>query len=50
MWKLKNNANESIYKTEADSKTQKTNLRLPKGKEREGQIRSMRLTDKDYLK
>ena len=32
MWNLKNNTNESIYKTEADSQTQKTNLWLPKGK------------------
>ena len=32
MWKLKNNTNESIYKTETDSQTQKTNLWLPKGK------------------
>ena len=27
------NTNESIYKTEADSQTQETNLCLPKGKE-----------------
>ena len=26
MWNLKNNTNESIYKTETDSQTQKTNL------------------------
>ena len=32
-WNLKNNTNESIYKTEADSQTQKTNLWLPKGKD-----------------
>ena len=32
MWNLKNNTNESIYKTETDSQTQKTNLWLPKGK------------------
>ena len=31
MWNLKN-TNESIYKTETDSQTQKTNLWLPKGK------------------
>ena len=31
-WNLKNNTNESIYKTEADSQTPKTNLWLPKGK------------------
>ena len=28
----KNDTNEIIYKTEIDSQTQKTNLRLPKGK------------------
>ena len=32
MWNLKNNSNESIYKTEADSQTQETALQLPKGK------------------
>ena len=33
MWDLKkNDTNELIYKTEADSQTQKTNLWLPKGK------------------
>ena len=31
MWNLKNNTNESIYEIETDSKTQKTNLWLPKG-------------------
>ena len=31
-WNLKYNTNELIYKTEIDSQTQKTNLRLPKGK------------------
>ena len=30
MWNLKNNTNEFIYKTETDSETWKTNLRLPK--------------------
>ena len=29
MWNLKNNKNESIYKTETDSQTLKTNLGLP---------------------
>ena len=29
-WNLKSNTNTSIYKTEIVSKTQKTNLRLPK--------------------
>ena len=32
MWNPKNNTNESIYKIETDSQTQKTNLRLPKWK------------------
>ena len=32
MWNLKYNKNELIYKTETDSQSQKTNLRLPKGK------------------
>ena len=32
MWNLKNNTNESMYKTETDSQTQKTSLWLPKGK------------------
>ena len=32
MWNLKNSTNELIYKTETDSQTLKTNLRLPKGK------------------
>ena len=37
MWNLKkNDTNELIYKTETDSWTQKTNLRLPKGKGEEG--------------
>ena len=31
MWNLKNNTRELIYKTEIDSETKKTNLRLPKG-------------------
>ena len=32
MWNLKNNTNESMYKIERNSQTQKTNLWLPKGK------------------
>ena len=36
MWNLKNNTNESIYKTETDSQTQKTDLQLPKEKRGEG--------------
>ena len=31
---LKNDTNEFIYKTETDSQSWKTNLRLPKGKRR----------------
>ena len=34
MWKLKNNTNEFIYKIETDSQAHKTNLWLPKAKER----------------
>ena len=34
MWNLKYDTNELIYKTEINSQTLKTNLRLPKGKER----------------
>ena len=34
MCNLKNNTNELIYKTETDSQAQKTDLLLPKGKER----------------
>ena len=34
MWNLKYSTNESIYKTETDSQTQKRNLYLPKGKGR----------------
>ena len=44
----KKNTNESIYKTETESQTLKTNLWLPKGKRREGYIRSMELTDTNY--
>ena len=35
----KDNTNESMYKTETDSQTQKTNVWLPKERGREGQIR-----------
>ena len=38
MWNLKNNVNESIYKTEINSQTQRTTLWLPKGKEKWGGI------------
>ena len=36
MQNVKNNANRSIYKTETDSQTQKTNLWLPKGERGKG--------------
>ena len=36
MWNLKNNTNESMYKTETDSQTEKKNLWLPKGRGRQG--------------
>ena len=36
MQNLKSNAGESIYKTETDSQTQKTNLWLPKGRREYG--------------
>ena len=32
LWNIKNNTNESIYETEMDSQTQKTNLWLSKRK------------------
>ena len=38
MWNLKNHANEFISKIETGSQTQKTNLWLPKGKGRGGEI------------
>ena len=38
MQNLKNNTNESIYKIEKDSQTQKTDFWLPKGKERQEEI------------
>ena len=36
MWDLKNNTNESIYKTERDSQIKKTNLWLSRGEEGQG--------------
>ena len=36
MWNLKFDTND-LYETETDSKTQKTHLRLPKGKAGEGE-------------
>ena len=43
MWNLKkkNDTNEIIYKTHIDSQSEKTNLWLPNGKEREGYLRSL---------
>ena len=35
MWDLKYDANEPIYETEADSQTQRTDLRLPRGRWRQ---------------
>ena len=32
VWNLKNNTNESVYKTETEWQAEKTNLWLPKGK------------------
>ena len=34
MWNLKDDTNEPIYKTETDSQTQRTDLWLPKRRER----------------
>ena len=42
---LKNNANKSIYKTETESETWKTTYGYQREKGREGQIRSLGLTD-----
>ena len=39
--KKKNDTNEIIYKTHIDSQSEKTNLWLPNGKEREGYLRSL---------
>ena len=42
--------NELIYKTQTDSQTWKASLWLPKGKwVGKGQIRSLRLTDRQYF-
>ena len=48
MWNLENDTNKFLYKTETDSQTQTTNLRFTKGKGKEGQIRSLALTDTCY--
>ena len=47
MQNLKNNANESIHKTEADSQTE-NKLRVTKGERGEEYIRNMGLTDTNY--
>ena len=44
MWNLKYDTDDLIYKTETDSQILKTNLWLPKGKEKE-QMRSLGLAD-----
>ena len=47
MWNLKNNTNAYMYKT--NRLTDKTNLRLSKGREKgKGQIRGMGLRDTKY--
>ena len=49
MWNLKYDTDALIYKTEGDSQTSETNLRLPKRKwGKEGEIRSLRLADTKY--
>ena len=45
MWNLKYDTNELIYKTEAESQTQRTNLWLPGG---EGQLGSLGRTGAPY--
>ena len=52
MWKLKDNTNEWLCKTETDSHVEKTNWCHPKGEEGEqGQIRGMQWRDADrYMK
>ena len=47
MWNLKDDTKELIYRTEINSQTQKTNLRLPKGRG-EWSIRSLELADVGY--
>ena len=44
----KNHINQCIYKRETDSETCKTYLSLPREGGREGQIKSMGLTDTNY--
>ena len=49
MWNLKNSTNESIHKTETDSRKQTFGYRVGKGVG-EGEIRSMGLTDTNYYR
>ena len=48
MRNLKTDTNELIYKRETDSQMFKTNLWLPRGKERGWIIRSLGLTNTNY--
>ena len=49
MWNLKeNDTNELIYKREADSQTQRTDLWLPRPGQGEGWSRSLGLADASY--
>ena len=48
MWNLKYDTNELIYKTEADSQTQRTDLWLPRGRVPEGWSGSLGLADANY--
>ena len=49
MWNLKYDTNEPIYKTETDSRTCRTDLWLPRGREEgEGWTESLRLVDANY--
>ena len=48
MWNLKYGTNESIYKTETDLQTQRTDLRLPRWWEGVGWTGSLGLIDTNY--
>ena len=49
MWNLKYDTHESIYETETDSQTQRTDLWLPRGRGlREGWRGSLGLADTNY--
>ena len=47
-WNLKYNTNEIIYEADTDSQTWKTNLQLPKGKEKRKDKLGLVLADKNY--